>query len=82
MQSCTGCKAELYVNTGGEVEPICFECGKYNPPESYAAREIRRILDLGPYPGEDFYRLKVSGNGATPHVNVTPEQLEAIAAIL
>jgi hypothetical protein len=52
------------------------------PTQSYAARELQRQLDRGPYPGEDFFRLKVTGDGGTPHVNVTPDQLAAIVAVL
>lgn len=49
---------------------------------AYAASEIERQLERGPYPGEDFYRLQVSGNGQTKHVNITTAQLTKIAAIL
>ena len=48
----------------------------------YAASEVVRQLDRGPYPGEDFYRLRVSGNGETKAVNITPAQLVAIAHVL
>jgi hypothetical protein len=49
---------------------------------NYAAQAIRDQIERGPYPGEDFFRLKVTGNRETHWVNVTPKQLEAIAAIL
>jgi hypothetical protein len=46
----------------------------------YAATEIRGLLERGPYPGEDFFRLKVTGNGETRWLNVSAEQLGAFAA--
>lgn len=49
---------------------------------SYAATEVRNLTKRGPYPGEDFYRMKLTGNGETRWVNVTPEQVDAIAALL
>lgn len=49
---------------------------------SYPASEIRALLARGSVEGEDFYRLKVTGNGETKWVNVSPEQLATIAAIL
>lgn len=49
---------------------------------AYAAQQVRRVLAAGPNEGEDFFRLKVSGDLASHHVNVTPEQLSAIADIL
>lgn len=49
---------------------------------TYAASEIYRQLERGPFDGEDFFRLKVSGLTTTKWVNVTREQLEKIAAIL
>lgn len=52
------------------------------PVQTYASTEIREQLARGPQPDEDFYRLNVSGNGRTNWVNVTPEQLERIAAVL
>jgi triacylglycerol esterase/lipase EstA (alpha/beta hydrolase family) len=49
---------------------------------TYAAFEMLEQLKRGPYPGEDFYRLRVTGDGSTKTVNVTADQLERIAAIL
>lgn len=49
---------------------------------AYAADEIRRLLANGTQPDEDFYRLKVTGYGATNWVNVTPAQLASIATLL
>ena len=49
---------------------------------SYAADQIRRVLSHGPVPGEDFYRLKVSGYTNTQWVNITPAELEEIADLL
>jgi hypothetical protein len=49
---------------------------------TYAASEMQRQLDRGPYAGEDFFRIKASGNGETHHVNVTPAQLAEIVEVL
>jgi hypothetical protein len=49
---------------------------------TYAASQLQALLENGPYEGENFYRLKVTGNGATTWVNISPEQLAAIVAIL
>ena len=48
----------------------------------YAASEMRRQLERGPYEGEDFYRMQVTGEGKTKWVNITPAQLAAIAELL
>jgi hypothetical protein len=47
---------------------------------SYASDQIRAQLERGPAEGENFYRLQVTGNGATKHINVSPEVLHHIAA--
>ena len=39
----------------------------------YAADQLRQILIAGPSEGEDFFRLQVSGNGSSNHVNITPD---------
>lgn len=49
---------------------------------SYASELIRELLARGPSPGEDFFRMKATGQGETKWFNVSPERLEAIAAIL
>jgi uncharacterized protein (AIM24 family) len=49
---------------------------------TYAAYELFEQLKRGPYEGEDFFRLRVTGNGETKTVNVTPGQLHEIARIL
>jgi hypothetical protein len=49
---------------------------------TYAASEIQRQLERGPYEGEDFFRLKVSGDGQTKTVNITPAQLAEIVEVL
>lgn len=46
------------------------------------ATRLRELLEAGPFPGEDFYRLKVTGNGETHWMNVSPDQLAAIARVL
>jgi hypothetical protein len=49
---------------------------------AYAARMLRLVHDIGPHEDEGFFRLKVTGAGQSPWVNVTPGQLAAIADIL
>jgi hypothetical protein len=44
--------------------------------------DLEHLLNRGPQPGEDFYRMKVTGNGETRWFNVSGEKMEAIAAIL
>lgn len=53
-----------------------------DPNAEYRARELRRVLERGPFPGEDFFRLKVTGNRESRWINVTAEQLDAIADIV
>lgn len=48
----------------------------------YPTKELRRLMDDGPSPGEDFYRVKVTGSGETHWFNVTPDELDAITRIL
>lgn len=52
------------------------------PERSYASSEMVRIYEAGPSEGEDFFRLQVTGNGASKHVNITPDQLAAISELL
>lgn len=49
---------------------------------TYAATEIQGLLKRGPHAGEDFFRMKVTGNGETRWVNITPAQLASIGAVL
>jgi hypothetical protein len=49
---------------------------------NYEAQEMVKQLKRGPYSGEDFFRLQVSGNGQTRHINITPEQLRSLAMLL
>ena len=51
-------------------------------PDSHAAEMIGHVIDAGPAPGEDFYRLKITGDGSTPYLNVSPAQLAAIREVL
>jgi hypothetical protein len=53
-----------------------------SPVLTYAQQELTVQLERGPYPGEDFYRLKVTGNGESKHVNISSAQLAAIIAVL
>lgn len=48
----------------------------------YAASELERQLERGPYQGEDFFRLKVTGDGESRWVNITAEELEVIVRAL
>ena len=50
--------------------------------DSYAASELQRLLVAGPHPDEDFFRLKVTGNGSTKWVNISLQQLAAIHQLL
>ena len=50
--------------------------------DDYATSQIRSLMERGPSPGEDFYRLKVTGMGETNWVNVTHDELLIIAHIL
>jgi hypothetical protein len=49
---------------------------------SYLIDNLREIAARGPYPGEDFFRMKVTGDGETKWCNVTPEKLAAIIETL
>lgn len=49
---------------------------------AYAASELRRQAQRGSYEGEDFFRLQVTGNGKTKWLNITQEQLAAIATLV
>lgn len=49
--------------------------------ETYASRMLREIRDAGTQPDEDFFRMKVTGNGETKWFNVTPAQLDALIPI-
>lgn len=48
----------------------------------YAASEVRALLKRGTQPDEDFFRMKITGNGETMWVNITPAQLEVIGIIV
>jgi hypothetical protein len=47
-----------------------------------AVAELRRALEGGTAPGEDFYMIRVSGADYSLWCNVTPEQLAAMLAAL
>lgn len=49
---------------------------------SYAVAMLRELLLAGPYEGEDFFRVKATGNGETKWFNVSPEKLAKIADVL
>lgn len=48
----------------------------------YAVDMLRHLREQGPAPGEDFFRMKATGNGETMWFNVTPTELDAITAVL
>lgn len=48
----------------------------------HARAEMLAQLARGTAAGEDFYRLQVSGEGRTKHVNITPAELAGIAEVL
>lgn len=48
----------------------------------YRAREFARVIEAGPHPDENFYRLQVYGVASTKHLNITREELDAIAKLL
>lgn len=43
---------------------------------------LHELIEQGPYPGDDFFRVKVTGDGETWCFNISPEQAQAIEAIL
>lgn len=45
---------------------------------AYKRNEIQDVLDAGPHPDEDWFRLQVRGVTASKHLNITRAQLEAI----
>lgn len=51
---------------------------------SYAAQQIRELLLEGPPEEEDFYRMKLTGNGVgeTKWVNISAHAAESLAAAL
>lgn len=50
--------------------------------DTYASREITRVISDGPAPDEDFYRLRVSGESQSHHVNVTARVLDGLATLI
>lgn len=48
----------------------------------YRRAEFQSVLDAGPHPDEDWFRLQVSGTEKTKHLNITPAELEAIRDVL
>lgn len=43
---------------------------------------LEQMLMAGPAPGEDFHRMKVTGNGETNWINIKPSQLVSIVALI
>lgn len=59
------------------LEAGCIKAAP-GPHDDYAASEVRSLLKRGPHSGEDFFRMKLTGDGETRWVNVTPAQLQKI----
>jgi hypothetical protein len=49
---------------------------------TYITQALTRILAVGPYPGEEYFRIKVTGNGETHWMNICPSELQAIIRAL
>lgn len=49
---------------------------------TYEQRQLRMLADHGPLEGEDFYRLKATGDNETRWLNITPAQLSKITEAL
>lgn len=50
--------------------------------DTYAAREVLDQVWRGPYPGEDFHRLKVTGDRESKWLSVSPRVLEGLARLI
>ena len=48
----------------------------------HAKHEVQRVIEAGPAEGEDFFRLRLSGENRGHHVNVTPGEAARIAHAL
>ena len=48
----------------------------------YHSKEVQDVLDAGPFPGDDFFRLQVRGNTISKHINVTPQHMRLIAQVV
>lgn len=64
----------------GEPESVSYVYG--GGADDYLTRELRRVRENGPAPDEDFYRLRVSGESSTHHLNITPAQFDRIIGVL
>lgn len=69
---------ELFDNL---VEAFISEDVDRHRHETYASRMLRELRDAGTQPDEDFYRMKVTGNGESKWFNITPAQLDALIPI-
>lgn len=49
--------------------------------ETYESRELRRLRDAGTQTDEDFFRMKLTGNGETRWLNITPAQMDALIRV-
>lgn len=49
---------------------------------TYASEQVRATLNRGPRVDEDFFRVKVIGDGETNWFNVSPEVLERFVRML
>jgi hypothetical protein len=50
--------------------------------DTYLTDRLRDQLERGTQPDEGFFRIKVTGNGETHWMNISPEQLAAIIKAL
>jgi hypothetical protein len=49
--------------------------------ETYQSRELRRVRDAGTQSDEGFFRMKLTGNGETRWINITPAQMDALIRV-
>lgn len=77
-------KNPVHVPDYDDAETIVYREGDRGGPATipYAASMLVDMLEDGPYKGEDFYRVKVTGNGETKWFNVSPAQITAFAEIM
>lgn len=61
--------------------PCTDDLPLHEPVYYYEMVQLQRVLDAGPDKGEDFFRLQVTGEVASKHLNITAEQLTKIIAL-
>lgn len=50
--------------------------------DGYTRTMLREQLKRGPHPEEDFFRLKVTGDGETKWLNISPDDLRRIVDVI